>query len=138
MQNRASKRLTRVLTVSLTAALLAVPAAHARTAVDARHAALVNRTAAVELRTDARHAVLLDRAGKPNRFESLVGSSESKVVQMHRHLTKLPVATVETGSIESSGGFDWGDAGVGATAGLVLLLLAGGGVLVTRRKLVGV
>jgi LPXTG-motif cell wall-anchored protein len=36
----------------------------------------------------------------------------------------------------SSSSFDWNDAGIGAGVALGLVLIAGGGVLVTRRKLV--
>jgi len=34
----------------------------------------------------------------------------------------------------SSSGFDWGDAGIGAGVALVLVVLAGGAVLATRRS----
>jgi hypothetical protein len=112
MQNPGIKRLTVGLTVSLAAALLAVPAAHARIAVDARDAAL------------------------PNTADTPRVTSESKIVEMHRHLTQLQLPATETRTIESGSSFDWGDAGIGAGVGLGLVLIAGGGVLVTRRKLV--
>jgi hypothetical protein len=37
------------------------------------------------------------------------------------------------GDQRSASGFDWGDAGIGAGLGFVLVLLGGGAVLVTRR-----
>jgi hypothetical protein len=61
-------------------------------------------------------------------------SRESKVTQMHRHLAQLNLPAEETGGAASSSSFDWSDAGIGASAGLVLVLLAGGGVLVLRRR----
>jgi hypothetical protein len=62
--------------------------------------------------------------------------AESKIAQMHRHLTQLNLPAGKTASVASSSSFDWGDAGIGAGVGLGLVLIAGGGVLVTRRKLV--
>jgi hypothetical protein len=63
-------------------------------------------------------------------------NADSKIVQMHRHLTQLNLPAGEVPAAASSGSFDWNDAGIGAGAALGLALIAGGGVLVTRRKLV--
>jgi hypothetical protein len=109
MQNP-SKRLSRGLLAVTTAALVAVPVAQARVAVDARDAALLNEPRSAPVQTDA------------------------KIVQMHRHLAQLELPTVPKTTVESGGSFDWSDAGIGASAGLALVLLAGGGVLVLRRR----
>jgi zona occludens toxin (predicted ATPase) len=159
MQGRTSHKLVKATTAALAAALLAVPVAQARLAVDARHAALLNKDAAAQptvVRTDARHAALLnkDAAVQPTvvrtdaRHAGLVNKAHlnplivqerkvSTIAQMHRHVAtlNLPDANTSVGTVST--GFDWTDAGVGAGAALGLVLLASGGVLVTRRKLVG-
>jgi hypothetical protein len=112
MQNRGIRRLTLGLMASLAAALFAVPAAYARLAVDAQDAAPLNK------------------ADTPRV------TSESKIVEMHRHATQLNLPAEKTAGAASPSSFDWGDAGIGAGVGLGLVLIAGGGVLVTRRKLV--
>jgi hypothetical protein len=63
----------------------------------------------------------------------------SKIEKMHSRLGKLDLPTAATVSTVStvSTGFDWNDAGVGAGVAFGLVLLATGGVLVTRRRLVG-
>jgi hypothetical protein len=137
MQHPTTRRIVKAMTAGLAAALLIVPAAHARLAVDARHAALLNRDVAQQtvVRTDARHAGLVTRAGDTPLI--VQETRLSKIAQMHRHSGGLNVPTAA--SVETpSAGFDWGDAGIGAAAGLALVLLAGTGVLVTRRKLVSV
>jgi hypothetical protein len=138
MQHRSTHKLVKATTGALAAALFAVPLAQARLAVDARHAALLNKEAVVQqavVRTDARHAALLNRT-HVNRL--IVQERRlSKIAQMHRHLANLnlPAANTSVGTVST--GFDWTDAGVGAGVAFGLVLLASGGVLVTRRKLVG-
>jgi hypothetical protein len=87
------------------------------------------------VRTDARHAVLVERA----QHNPLIAQElrQSKIAQMHRHLATIDLPKVDTPVETVSTGFDWTDAGVGAGAAFGLLLLAGGSVLVSRRKLVG-
>jgi hypothetical protein len=115
MQKPTTKRLLSTLTAALATAFVAVPLAHARLAVDARHTALVNRH---EIQVDARHAALLQKHGavRPGSLQTIPAPEQTTVV--------------------AGGQFDWGDAGIGAAAGIGLALLAGGGVLVTRAKLV--
>jgi hypothetical protein len=137
MQHPTTHKLVKAVTAGLAATLLIVPAAHARLAVDARHAALLNKDVAQQtvVRTDARHAALVTRAGDNPLI--LQETRLSKIAQVHRHSggINVPAAT----SVETpSSGFDWADAGIGAAAGLALVLLAGTAVLMTRRKLVSV
>jgi hypothetical protein len=127
MRKPTTKRLAGGLTAVLAAALVAVPVAQAR--LDPGQPGRV-------VRTDARHATLAQRAGA--RVVIVKESPESKIAQMHRHLTQLNLPAEKTAGPVSSSSFDWGDAGIGATAGLVLVLAAGAGVLVTRRRLVSV
>jgi len=137
MQRPTTHKLVKALTAGLAAALLAVPAAQARLAVDAHHAALLNKGVAQQtvVRTDARHAALVTRAGENPLI--LQETKLSKIAQMHRHSGGINVPA--TTSVETpSSDFDWADAGIGAAAGLALVLLAGTAVLMTRRKLVSV
>jgi hypothetical protein len=126
MQVRETRKLAKTLGAAVAAALLAVPVAQARLDPGA--------DAGTVIRTDALHTALAQRTGagvvivKPN--------AESKIVEMHRHLTQLNLPAGEVPAAASSGSFDWNDAGIGAGAALGLALIAGGGVLVTRRKLV--
>ena len=136
MQHTGSHRFVKATTAALAAALLAVPVAQARLAVDARHAALLNKDVVRQpvVQTDARHAALVQKAGRNPLI--LQEQRLSKIAQVHRHLATLNApsnATVETVST----GFDWTDAGVGAGAAFGLVLIASGSVLLRRRKLVG-
>jgi hypothetical protein len=63
-------------------------------------------------------------------------AAEGKIARMHRHLTQLNLPAEKTVGATSSSSFDWSDAGIGAGVALGLALIAGGGGLVTRRKLV--
>ena len=135
MQRPRTHKIVKAMTAGIAAALLAVPAANARLAVDARHAALLNKDVAQQqvVRTDARHAALVRKEGD---IPLIVQETQpSKIAQMHRHSADFSVPTATLVEAPSSG-FDWADAGVGAAAGLGLVLLAGAGVLVTRRRLV--
>jgi hypothetical protein len=141
MQHAGTHKFVKATTAALAAALLAVPVAQARLAVDAHpgHGALSNRHAVHQplVKTDARHAVLAEKAGhNPLIAQEL---KESNIAKMHRHLATIDIPTAATVSTVSSDstGFNWTDAGVGAGAAFGLVLLASGGVLVTRRKLVG-
>jgi hypothetical protein len=126
MKGSRTRKLATGVTAALAAALAAVPVAQARLAVDAQHAALLNRQPVV--RTDARHAVLLNDA--PVRVQIVQPQSQGSVAPAKPNLStgKTSTATVSTR-------FDWSDAGIGAGSAVGLLLLAGGGALVTRRKL---
>jgi hypothetical protein len=137
MQHPTTHKLVRAVTAGLAAALLTVPAAHARLAVDVRHAALLDKDVAQQtvVRTDARHAALVTRAGKTPLILQETGLSN--IAQMHRHSGGINVPTATSVETASSG-FDWADAGIGAAAGLGLVFLAGAGVLATRRRLVSV
>jgi len=126
MEGSRTRKLAMGVTAALAAALAAVPVAQAGLDVDAQHAALLNRQPVV--RTDARHAALLNDA--PVRVQ---------IVQPRPQGNNGPVkpnlSTGKTSTIALSTGFDWSDAGIGAGSAVGLFLLAGGGVLVTRRKL---
>jgi hypothetical protein len=126
MEGSRTRKLALGVTAALAAALAAVPVAQARPAVDAQHAALLNRQPIV--RTDARHAALLNDA--PVRVQ---------IVQPHQQGNTGPakpnLSTGKTSTTTVSTGFDWSDAGIGAGSVVGLFLLAGGGVLVTRGKL---
>jgi hypothetical protein len=126
MEGSRTRKLALGVTAALAAALAAVPVAQARPAVDAQHAALLNRQPIV--RTDARHAALLNDA--PVRVQ---------IVQPHQQGNNGPakpnLSTGKTSTTTVSTGFDWSDAGIGAGSVVGLFLLAGGGVLVTRGKL---
>ena len=126
MEGSRTRKLATCVTAALVAALAAVPVAQARLAVDAQHAALLNRQPIV--RTDARLAALVNDA--PVRVQ---------IVQAHPQGNNGPakpnLSTVKTSTTTVSTGFDWSEAGIGAGSAVGLFLLAGGGVLVTRRKL---
>jgi hypothetical protein len=126
MEGSRTRKLATGVTAALAAALAAVPVAQARLAVDAQHAALLNRQPIV--RTDARHAALVNDA--PVRVQ---------IVQAHPQGNNGPakpnLSTGKTSTTTVSTGFDWSEAGIGAGSAVGLFLLAGGGVLVTRRKL---
>lgn len=124
MEGSRTRKLVTGVTAALAAALAAVPVAQARLAVDAQHAALLNRQPIV--RTDARHAALLNDAPIRVQIVHPQGSNGP---------TKLNLSTGQTSTTTVSTGFDWSDAGIGAGSAVGLLLLAGGGALVTRRKL---
>jgi hypothetical protein len=126
MEGSRTHKLATGVTAALAAALAAVPVAQARLAVDAQHAALLNRQPVVQ--TDARHAALLKDA-----------SVRVQIVQPHPQGNNGPaktnLSTGRTSTTTVSTGFDWSDAGIGAGSAFGLFLLASGGVLVTRRKL---
>jgi hypothetical protein len=120
MQAGRTRKLVIGLTAGIAAALVAVPVGQAKLTVDARHQALVDKAKVSQV------------------------TPEEKIVMMHRHAAHLylnrhvaskPQAQVST---LKSGGIDWSDAFVGASAGFGLALLAGGSVLITRRRLVEV
>jgi hypothetical protein len=137
MEHPTTHKLVKAVTAGLAAAFLTVPAAHARLAVDARHAAPLDKDVAQQtvVRTDARHAALVTRAGMTPLI--LQETRLSTIAQMHRHSGGIDVPTAASVETPSSG-FDWADAGIGAAASLGLVFLAGAGVLVTRRRLVSV
>jgi hypothetical protein len=126
MHVRRTRKLAKTMGATVAAALLAVPVAQARLDRGA--------DAGTVVRTDARHAGLAQRTG--GRAVILEPTAQSKIVQMHRHLTQLNLPAGDVPTAASSGSFDWNDAGIGAGVALGLALIAGGGVLVTRRKLV--
>lgn len=130
MHGRRTRKLASVVTAALAAGLLAVPVAQARLSVDAQHTALVNKAVGGQI-VDARHAALLNKAHVGN------AAPQNRIFEMHQRLGQLELPAVQGQVSDDSTGFDWGDAGIGASAGLGLVLLAAGGVLVTRRRLVG-
>ena len=123
---REARKHAKALGAAAAVALLAVPVAQARLDPGAEMGIPV-------IRTDARHAALAQRTGA--RVVIVQPSAKSKVTQMRRDLTQLSLPAGKTGAASSSS-FDWSDAGIGAGVALGLVLIAGGGVLVTRRKLV--
>lgn len=86
------------------------------------------------IRTDARHAGLAQRTG--SRVEIVKSNPESQIAQMHRHLAQLNLPAENASTTNGSAGIDWSDAGIGAASVFGLVLLAGGGVLITRRRTV--
>ena len=67
------------------------------------------------------------------RHQTLVGSHD-QILLRHEAAGKL-VSSSRSSLVTSGGGTDWGDAGLGAATGLVLILLGSGALLVSRRKL---
>ena len=65
-------------------------------------------------------------------------SPENKIAQMHGRLAQLNLPATPQSTVVSARPFDWADAGIGAASALGLVLVAGAGVLVTRRRLVSV
>jgi hypothetical protein len=124
MKGSRTRKLATSVTAALAAALAAVPLAQARLVVDAQHAALLNRQPVV--RTDARHAALLNDA--PVRVQVVQPQGSNGPAKPNLSTGRTSTATVSTG-------LDWSDAGIGAGSAIGLFLLAGGGVLITRRKL---
>jgi hypothetical protein len=138
MQRPTTKRLVSGLAAVLAAALVATPVAQARLAVHTSQGAPLKPA---QIHVDARHAALLNRHPEAALDKTWVTpvQTDSKIVQMHRHLSGLELPGAQpNAAVESGSRFDWTDAGIGAAAGLGLVLLAGAGVLVTRRKLVSV
>jgi hypothetical protein len=122
MQVGRNRKLVKSLGAAVAAALLAVPVAGARLA-DVPNQGAVQKAQPV-VRTDARHAALLN--GKDVRVEIVQPKVESPTVPAGQ-----PAGT------DTSSAIDWSDAGIGAGSTLAFVLLAGGGMLVTRRRLVG-
>jgi hypothetical protein len=130
MEDRRTRKLIKTLGAALAAALLAVPVAQAR--LDPGQG--VARSKPV-IRTDARHAGLAQRTGA--RVVIVKSHPEGQIAQLHRHPAQVNLPAGQTGDTESSSAIDWSDAGIGAASALGLVLLTGGGVLITRRRLVG-
>lgn len=109
MQHGRNRKL-KALATAFAVAALAAPAAQASIDTDARHQALVDKVQQAQV--DARHQALL------------------------RHGEQGPVVYVTRGTqqVTSSGGTDWGNAGIGAAFGVVLIVAAG--AFVGRKKLV--
>jgi hypothetical protein len=111
MQHGRNRKL-KALAAALTVAALAAPATQASIDTDARHQALVDKVQQAQV--DARHQALL------------------------RHGEQGPVVYVTKGTqqVTSSGGTDWGNAGIGAGAAFGVVLIAAAGAFVGRKKLV--
>jgi len=110
MQHGRNRKL-KALAATLAVAALAAPATQA--SIDtARHQALVDKVQQAQV--DARHQALL------------------------RHGEQGPVVYVTRGTqqLTSSGGTDWGNAGIGAGAAFGVVLIAAAGAFVGRKKLV--
>ncbi len=112
MQHGRNRKL-KALAAALAVAALAAPATQASIDTDARHQALVDKVQQTQV--DARHQALL------------------------RHGEQGPTVYVTraTRQVDSSGGTDWSNAGIGAGAAFGLVLIAAGGAFVGRKKLVG-
>lgn len=123
MQVGRNRKLVKSLGAAVATALLAVPVAGARLA-DVPNQGAAQKVQPV-VRTDARHAALLN--GKDVRVEIVQPKVESP--------TTVPAG--QPAGADTSSAIDWSDAGIGAGSTLALVLLAGGGILVTRRRLVG-
>jgi uncharacterized protein (TIGR03382 family) len=122
MQVGRNRKLVKSLGAAVAATLLAVPVAGARLA-DVPNQGAVQKVQPV-VRTDARHAALLN--GK-----------DVKVVIVQPKVESTPIPAGQPAGTDTSSAIDWSDAGIGAGSTLALVLLAGGGILVSRRKLVG-
>jgi len=107
MQHGRNRKL-KALVAALAVAALAAPATQASIDTDARHQALVDKVQQAQV--DARHQALL------------------------RHGEQGPVVYVTR--VTSSGGTDWGNAGIGAGAAFGVVLIAAAGAFVGRKKLV--
>ena len=101
----------KALATAFAVAAIAAPAAQGSIDTDARHQALVDKVQQAQV--DARHQALL------------------------RH-EQGPVVYVTRGTqqVTSSGGTDWGNAGIGAGAAFGVVLIAAAGAFVGRKKLV--
>jgi hypothetical protein len=111
MQHGRNRKL-KALAAALAVATVATPATQASIDTDARHQALVDK--AQQVQVDARHQALL-RHGEQGPAVYLTGQTQSAT---------------------SGGGTDWSNAGIGAGAAFGLVLIAAGGALVSRKKLV--
>jgi hypothetical protein len=129
MEDGRTSKLVKSLSAAVAAALLAVPVAQAR--LDPGQDAVQSKPV---IRTDARHAGLAQRTGA--RVVIVKSHPETQIAQMHRHLAQVNLPAGQTAATESSSAIDWSDAGIGAGSALGLVLLAGGAVLITRRRLV--
>jgi hypothetical protein len=108
MQHPRNRKL-KALATGLVAAAFAAPVTHAAVDRDARHQALLDK--APQAQVDARHQSLLERGGNGTTV----------------YVTKVA-------SQSTSGGIDWGDAGIGAGTAVGVILLGAGGALVIRRR----
>jgi hypothetical protein len=132
MQDRKTRRLVGAITAGFVAALAAVPLAQARLAVDVARGTLSQNASVV--RTDARHAALANKL--PVVVEIVQAPQESRISEMHRQLGHLKLPGQQAPITDESTGIDWTDAGIGAGSVFGLMLLAGGALRVTRRRLV--
>ena len=108
MQHARNRKL-KTLAAAFAVAALAAPVTQAAVDVDARHQALLDK--APQAQVDARHQALLERGGQGPTV----------------YVTTAPAAS-------TSGGMDWGDAGIGAATAVGVILLGAGGAFVVRRK----
>lgn len=116
MRNRRRTWLLRRLILGFAVAAMIVPAAQARP--DANGAG--SEPAYVPFQTDF-----------PAAVQPVAGASYNQFAYTRALPQDYGVRTVQVA--QRPGGFDWGDAGIGAGSALVLVLLAGGATLVTRR-----
>lgn len=116
MRNRRRKWLLRRLVLGLAVAAMIVPAAEARP--DANGAG--SEPGYVPFQTDF-----------PAAERPVAGASYNEFAYKRALPQDYGVRTIQVA--QRPGGFDWGDAGIGAGSALVLVLLAGGATLVTRR-----
>ena len=114
-----SKHITRVAAVALVAGGVAVPAASARPAVYTPPAHVTQ--------TPTITPVPAAPANKP------IYSRQDKQL-VPRSPTQAPVTATPTVVSNPSGGFDWGDAAIGAGAGIGLSILGVGGAFAIQRR----
>lgn len=109
--------LTHTATIGLAVAAMAAPAAVASQDFRSPDAVDAAQTALAQRGQDLRSPDTRDTAAGRGTFTA-----------PHVTVVKVAEAPQATG-----GGFDWGDAGIGAGAALALVTLAGGGFAIARR-----
>ena len=115
MQHGRNRKL-KALAAALAVAALAAPATQASIDTDARH--------------QARHQALVDKVQQ--------AQVDARHQALLRHGEQEPFVYVTRGThqVTSSGGTDWGNAGIGAGAAFGVVLIAAAGAFVGRKKLV--
>jgi hypothetical protein len=123
MRNRRRTRLLGALALSLAVALVAAPLAQAK---GANPQASVTPTAIAEFAAETREYV----AGAAPTSEQLELAAETR--EYVAGAAPVPSQLTQLGT-NPSDGFDWGDAGIGASTVFAVMLLGAGALLVTRQ-----